>query len=73
MIGHSQRVLWVYEMIYYNLSNRTEIHLDKMMRSIQQLLSSQQSLENKVLVIKIQNIISDNNEMIPKLEHKNLE
>lgn len=59
-------------MICYSLSNRPEINLDKIIRSIQQLLNSQQSLDNKVLVIKIENIISDNTEMIPKLEYKKM-
>lgn len=57
-------------MIYYSLSNRSEINLEKIMREIHQLLSIQDSLENKVLVIKIENITMDSTDMIPKLEYK---
>lgn len=56
-------------MIYYSL-NRSEINLEKMMKEIHKLLTSQKSLENKVLVIKIENITMDSTDMIPKLEHK---
>lgn len=40
------------------------------MKEIHKLLTSQKSLENKVLVIKIENITMDSTDMIPKLEHK---
>lgn len=69
MVGDSQRVFGTYEMIYYSL-NRSEINLEKMMKEIHKLLTSQKSLENKVLVIKIENITMDSTDMIPKLEHK---
>lgn len=72
MVGDSQRVFGTYEMIYYSLSNRSEINLEKIMKEIHKLLTSQKSLTNKVLVIKIENITLENNDIIPKIEYKNI-
>jgi|688.fasta_scaffold247749_3 hypothetical protein len=62
-------------MLYINLS-KINIHDDsvwiKFINQIKHSLSIQPSLENKIMVVKIQDVTSDDSTMIPKLEHKNI-
>jgi hypothetical protein len=62
-------------MIYINLQN-ININDDsvwiKLINQIKHSLSLEPSLQNKVLVVKIQDVVCDDSTMIPKLEHKNI-
>ena len=42
----------------------------RLVSSLQNKLSHLESLDNKVLVVKLEHITNDDNTMIPKLEHK---
>lgn len=58
-------------MLYFNI-NKNHIndhqYLTRIIQSIQRSLAQQQTLDNKILVIKLQDIINNDVSMIPKLE-----
>jgi hypothetical protein len=61
-------------MVYYKLDNvniRDDYFWMKVVGDMKYHLSSQTNLNNKILIVKIQEISSDDTTMIPKLEFKN--
>ncbi len=70
------RVVVVSEiMVYYKISKSNindQVFWTKLVSSLQHSLLKQQSLENKILVVKLQDITNDDHTMIPKLEHKKI-
>lgn len=61
-------------MLYFKVdknSINSPIFWQKLVASLQHSLQNQQTLENQILVIKLQNIMQEDNAMIPKLEYKN--
>jgi hypothetical protein len=60
-------------MLYYKINKKdlTDYYFwIKFVHSLQSSLSQEESFENKILVVKLQDVNNDNNTMIPKLEHK---
>jgi hypothetical protein len=58
-------------MIYCKLENiNNEHYWMKLIHNLKRYLSSQTNLQNKILILKIQEIVSDDSTMIPKLEFK---
>lgn len=63
-------------MICYKLNNldfSNQAGVMRLLNSIKKIYDNFPDKENKVLVIKIQDIVCDDSNMIPKLELKNLE
>lgn len=62
-------------MRYYSI-NKNDInnsnYWNRIIQDLHRSLSQFETLENKILVIKLQDVVSEDNTMIPKLEHKNL-
>lgn len=62
-------------MRYYKV-NSENINTDhfwiRLISDIKRSLVKQQTLDNKILVIKLQEVSADDNTMIPKLEHKKI-
>lgn len=62
-------------MLYFSV-NKNNINDNnywmKIVHNMQQCLINEQSLDNKILVIRLQDITNDDNTMIPKLEHKKM-
>ena len=60
-------------MLYFKLSNiNNDNDLMKIFSSVKHSLTKIVDPSNKILIIKIQDVASDDSNMIPKLEHKNL-
>lgn len=60
-------------MLYYKINKKDLTDNNfwiKFVHSLQSSLSQEESFENKILVVKLQDVNNDNNTMIPKLEHK---
>lgn len=60
-------------MVYYKITSENFNDNNfwiKFVTDIRKQLSSQQSLDNKILVVRLQDIIHETNELIPKLEYK---
>jgi hypothetical protein len=60
-------------MFYYkiNKNNLTDNNFwIKFVHDLQSSLMKEESFENKILVIKLQNITNDNNNLIPKITHQ---
>jgi hypothetical protein len=62
-------------MRYYSI-NKNDInnsnYWNRIIQDLHRSLSQFETLENKILVIKLQDVVSEDNTMIPKLEYKNL-
>lgn len=59
-------------MLYFKLENiKSDQDLMKIIGKIKQSVSKISDHSNKILVVKIQEITSDDSGMIPKLEYKN--
>ena len=59
-------------MLYFKLENiKSDQDLMKIIGKIKQSVSKISDDSNKILVVKIQEITSDDSGMIPKLEYKN--
>jgi hypothetical protein len=62
-------------LLYYNIENidiNNEPYFIKMINEIRNRLAKIPDKKNKILVVKLQEVSSEDNGMIPKLEHKNL-
>jgi hypothetical protein len=62
-------------MIYYNINNidiNDENTFIKMITKIRNLIIKHRSEGDRILVISVQEIISDDSTMIPKLQYKNI-
>ena len=66
------RVVVVSEnMLYFKLENiNTNYFWNNIVSQLQHSLSKEKTLENKIMVIKLQDIVNDNNNLIPMIEHK---
>ena len=63
-------------MRYYKIDNNLindSNYWNKIVKDLHQTLSQQSNLENKIMVISLQNITTDDTNMIPKLEYKTFE
>ncbi len=65
----------VSEIMRYFKINKNDIndmnYWNRIIKDLHSSLIKQQDLDNKILVVKLQEITSDDNNMIPKLEYKN--
>lgn len=62
-------------MLYYNIENinlNDNNYFMKMINEIRNSIVKTQDRTNKILVVKIQDVTSEDSNIIPKLEHKNL-
>ena len=58
-------------MLYFKLENiKSDQDLMKIINKIKQSLDKIQDPTNKILVVKVQEVTSDDSTMIPKLEYK---
>ena len=58
-------------MLYFKLENiNTNYFWNNIVSQLQHSLSKEKTLENKIMVIKLQDIVNDNNNLIPMIEHK---
>jgi hypothetical protein len=68
-------VVVVSEIMRYFKINKNDIndmnYWNRIIKDLHSSLIKQQDLDNKILVVKLQEITSDDNNMIPKLEYKN--
>lgn len=65
----------VSEIMRYFKINKNDIndmnYWNRIIKDLHSSLVKQHNLDNKILVVKLQEITSDDNNMIPKLEYKN--